>query len=135
MIRRSLAAVASSACIAFVVVACSDDVASTTTDGNDGKFHPPTNGMTMAEDEACEALHKAIDTTRSTLQCTGTTRTCPSLVQIASGAMCAEYDQGTITGCADYFKQAPDCTELSTRIDTCVYVAIPGSSPKGCPTP
>lgn len=115
--------------------ACNDDTTSTSSDGNDGKFHPPTNGMAVSEDDACNALHSAIDSTRSALQCTGTTRTCPSLVQVASGTMCAEYDQGTIQGCADYYRKATDCADLTTRMDMCVYVAIAGSSPSGCPAP
>jgi hypothetical protein len=114
------------------LIACSVD---SSTDGNDGKFHPPTNGQPISEDEACSSLRTAIDSARSTLQCTGTTRTCPSLVQVTAGAMCAQYDQGTIQGCADYYQKAADCADLTTRMDNCVYVAIANSAPKGCPAP
>jgi hypothetical protein len=99
---------------------------------NDGKYHPTTNGKPESEADACTALANAIDSDRSNLSCVGTSPTCPSLVQAVSGLTCAEYDEGTIKGCVDYFAKATTCQDISTRIDNCVFVAISGSAGKGC---
>jgi hypothetical protein len=100
---------------------------------NDGKFHPPTNGVAESESAACAAISTAIGNDRSNLQCVGTLPTCPDLVVGVSGQTCAQYDQGSIQGCVDYYSKGTTCADLNTRITNCVYAAIAGSAGKGCP--
>jgi hypothetical protein len=116
--------------VTVTVAACS--VEQTMQPMNDGKYHPTANGKAESEADACTALSAAIDMDRSNLSCVGTSPTCPSLVQAGSGQTCAQYDQGTIQGCVDYFAKATTCQDISTRIDDCVFVAISGSAGKGC---
>ncbi len=101
--------------------------------GSDGKFHPKANAVAVDEMTACDLLHTALETKQTQLGCILTLRTCPSLVQVSSGKPCFQYDQGTIKGCSDYYAQATDCPDLTTRSGACVFQTITGSAPQGCP--
>lgn len=90
----------------------------------------------MTEDGACQALHGALESKLQSFQaqgCVMTLRTCPSLVQIAGGEPCLQYDQGTVQGCVTYYNESADCDELKKRSDDCAFEAISGSAPNGCP--
>lgn len=121
---------------------CGDDSSSSSSSGtgaqgqggDDGKFHPPTNGTPVAEDAACRTLRDALESKLTSLQgCVMTLRTCPSLVQIVGGEPCLEYDQGTVQGCVTYYQEATSCDDLKSRADTCAFEAIAGTAPNGCP--
>ena len=132
--------------LVIVLCACGDDGESSSAGGagdqgssssgaGDGKVRPAKNGMPMSEDGACQALHGALQSKREAFQgCVMTLRTCPSLVQVAvGGEQCLQYDQGTVQGCVAHYQGATDCDDLKKRNDECVFEAIAGSAPNGCP--
>jgi len=108
--------------------------AGSSSSGGDGKVRPPKNGVAMSEDAACQALRNALAAQQQAIQgCVMTLRTCPSLVQIIGGEPCLQYDQGTVQGCVAHYQAATDCEDLKKRNDECVFEAIAGSAPGGCP--
>ena len=117
--------------------ACGADTGSGTTgdppDASDGKFHPPGNGMPVAEASACTSLTDAQTAHYMALGCPSTTRVCPDFLRSESGMECLQYDEGAVNGCLQYYSDATTCKELSERASTCVVATITGSAPKGCP--
>ena len=126
------------ACLATALAAgCGDDTTGSGGEGGkpDGKFHPAKSGVAIDETPACDALHDAVSAQQKALgNCTMTVALCPNLIRAMSGTQCAKYDQGTIDGCAAYYKAATDCADLSTRSQACAVEIIAGSAPNGCPT-
>ena len=118
---------------------CGDDAgsgggnATSTATGDDGRYHPQKSGQPQDEASACQALLTALEQTRTQLGCTTTLRTCPSLVQTEGGAPCLQYDAGTITGCAAYYREAMDCPDFQARLTNCAFEPISGSEGLGCP--
>lgn len=135
--------------VAALAVACGDDTGSTNTAGStasssgsggaggadDGKLHPPTNGVAIAEAAACSKVELAFEAKLSALACIATAQSCPGLIQAPSGAeSCSSYDEGAAQGCADYVTESADCDELKFRIGDCIVEPVEGSAPGGCPT-
>lgn len=121
----------------LALLACSstdtDSSAAATGDASDGRYHPDPSGVHVAEEAACEALREAQENKRMSLNCVGTTRTCPSLLRAEFSTECMEYDQGSVDGCIDYYNKSPSCAELSKRVKDCVVTPYPGTEPAGCP--
>jgi hypothetical protein len=123
---------------AFAVPACGSDsgagAAGSGGHGGDGKYHPAGNGQHEAEAAACDALSQAQDARTQALQCTATSRPCPTLILVqVGGTQCLEYDQGSVQGCVDYYGQQGTCAALAQAIDACVVTSFADSAPKGCP--
>jgi len=126
-------------------IACGDDTSETTggstTSGgggtggvDDGKYHPPGNGVAQAEAAACKTVADAFQARVTALACVATAPSCPNLIQAPSGAeSCSSYDEGTAQGCADYVTAAADCAELKVRLADCIVEPVDGSAPGGCP--
>ena len=130
----------------LVAVGCGDDTsvggsASAGTGGeggapvDDGKFHPPTNGVSVAQAAACSKVESAFQSRLSGLACVATAPSCPGLIWAPTGAEpCSSFDEGTVQGCADYVAQSADCEDLTFRLGDCIVEPIEGSAPNGCPT-
>lgn len=117
------------------VVGCGDDGGTGSSGGgaDDGRYHPPTNGVRVSEDAACQSLKSGRDTARDALAgCVLTTRSCPDLLRAEFSAECLQYDEGSVEGCVDYYAEATDCDALKQAIDDCVVSAFEDSSPDGC---
>ncbi len=132
------------AALVLLVIACGDDTAGTTggsTSGgggtggvDDGKFHPPTNGVAIGEADACKKLDDAFKARLTALGCIATAPSCPGLIQAPTGAeSCSSFDEGTAIGCAEYVTAAADCDELKLRLADCIVEPVEGSAPSGCP--
>jgi hypothetical protein len=133
--------------LVLLAIACGDDSTGatggdTTSSGtggtggvDDGKFHPPTNGVVALEADACADVADAFQARVSALGCVATAPSCPGLIQAPSGAeTCSSYDEGTSSGCAEYVTAAADCDELKFRLTDCIVEPIDGSAPNGCPS-
>jgi hypothetical protein len=99
---------------------------------NDGKFRPESSGVEVNEGPACDQLRSALQTHGLELGCTSTGRACPDFLRVPTASKCAKFDKGTIDGCADHYREATSCDDLTERIDRCVVVVIDGSEPSGC---
>lgn len=100
----------------------------------DGKVRPEGNGQRQSQAAACKALLDAQDARGQALQCTITSRPCPTLIQVMVGGKdCLEYDQGSVQGCVDYYAQQNDCDAFSKALDACLVTAFLDSAPAGCP--
>lgn len=122
----------------FVAVACSDDGTAAgggnagTGGVDDGKVHPPPNGVQISETEACELLQGAYSQRVTDLGCgTKTVRTCPSFVRVTYDPDCVQFDEGSVLGCVDHWNSITLC-ELLVE-DDCVAKVYPGTEPAGCP--
>jgi hypothetical protein len=104
-------------------------------DAGDGKIHPEPNGVHVSEDAACQALLNGYEARYAALGCTvGTMRTCPSLVRAqVGGAMCVEYDEGSVQGCVEHYAKQTSCEALALSVDECVITAYLDTAPNGCP--
>ena len=100
--------------------------------GDDGRFHPPPNGVAMTEPDACAAIHQALQAGALGLGCTATLRPCPDLLRVEFATNCLLYDEGTVAGCVDFYTQSNDCADFVTPL-RCALVTMPGSEPAGCP--
>lgn len=132
-----LSVLLASSLFALLLPACGADSTSGSTgdppNADDGKFHPPGNGMPVAEASACTSLTDAQTAHYMALGCPSTTRVCPDFLRSESGMECLQYDEGAVNGCLQYYSDATTCKELSERASTCVVATITGSAPKGCP--
>ncbi|AKT40453.1 hypothetical protein [Chondromyces crocatus] len=101
---------------------------------DDGKLRPPTNGVRIAEAEACQTLLDAFDDKRTELGCTlSTGRTCPDLVRAqVMGDRCLQYDQGTVNGCTAHYDAQIDCATLTAAMNDCVVTAYSGTTSPDC---
>jgi hypothetical protein len=106
---------------------------STSASTDDGKYHPPKNGVAMSESDACAALNTAQSRDNLTLQCSATTEVCPDLLRTQFGTQCLQYDQGSVNGCVAYYAMAATCDDLATAITDCEVSPIANSAPNGCP--
>ncbi len=129
--------VLASSLLVLVSSGCGTDIGSGTTgdpaDASDGKFHPPGNGMPVAEGAACSTLTDAQTQHFMAMGCASTTRVCPDFLRTQAGTDCLQYDQGAVNGCLQYYADATSCMDLSQRASVCVVATIAGSAPKGCP--
>lgn len=100
-------------------------------DADDGKVHPPPNGVHITEQQACTALQDAIQAQALTLGCSTTVRPCPTYLRAQFQTACMEYDEGSVTGCVAYYQSVSSCAELDPTI--CVVIPYPGTEPAGCP--
>ena len=107
----------------------------TTTDTGDGKYRPEANGVHISEKAACDALVDHQQKQLLALHCVGTGQTCPSFLRSEFKTACMESDQGSVTGCIQYYDQQNTCDALKAAIDDCVITAYPGTEPNGCPAP
>jgi hypothetical protein len=98
---------------------------------DDGKYHPAPSGVHVSEDEACATVLGAFPDRALALGCTTTIRPCPNFLRTQYSTACMEYDEGTVVGCAQYFGERADCSELLD--DACVLQPFPGTEPAGCP--
>jgi hypothetical protein len=123
--------------VSLGLLACSSSSTSGTTSGaggaDDGKLHPPGNGVAMSETDACNAVSNALDSDYLALGCVATSQSCPDLLRAQFGADCLQYDQGSVQGCVSYYGMAASCAALDTAASNCVVTALAGSAPKGCP--
>jgi len=111
--------------------ACSESDPDPGADPDDGKYHPPPNGVHITEEEACLRLHEAFQDQASELQCSKTVRICPGFLRVQLTPECMEYDEGSVQGCVTFYQEITACAEL---IETdCVVTAYPGTEPAGCP--
>jgi hypothetical protein len=92
---------------------------------------PPPNGVHIGEAEACDSVQGAFRDQALALGCTATTRLCPEFLRSEFGAACMEYDQGSVTGCVEYYRGIPQCEDLDPTM--CVVTPYPGTEPAGCP--
>ncbi len=115
----------------LVLLACSCGGETTAPDAGDGKVHPPPNGVTTSETQACQRLLGALQNRAFALGCSTTLRPCPELLRAQFTTPCMQYDQGTVDGCVSYFNTRSACAELAAEI--CVVVPYPGTEPAGCP--
>jgi len=108
-------------------------VAETDTGGppDDGRVHPPPNGVHIGEGEACVSVQGAFRDQALALGCSATTRLCPEFLRSQFGAACMEYDQGSVAGCVEYYQGLTQCGELDPAM--CVVIPYPGTEPAGCP--
>jgi len=134
-------------CLLLLAAGCGDDTTGTgggTSAGtggeggapvDDGKFRPPTNGVALAEEDACSKVASAFQSRLTALECIATAPSCPGLIQAPTGAeACSSFDEGTALGCAEYVAQSADCEDLKFRLGDCIVEPIEGSAPNGCPT-
>ena len=137
LVLRLLRVFLASSLFALLSSGCGADTTSGTTgdppDADDGKFHPPGNGMPVSEAVACTSLTDAQTQHFMALGCASTTRVCPDFLRTQSGTECLQYDQGAVNGCLQFYSDAKTCMELSTAAGTCVVATIASSAPKGCP--
>jgi hypothetical protein len=128
-----------SACVSLA--ACGDETAADDdggagatggSGGDDGRFHPEPNGVHISEAEACDLLREAFNTKVQDLECfPSTVRTCPNFLRVPYDPDCAEYDQGSVQGCIDFFNDIWRC-ELLVE-DACVLTLYPETAPSMCP--
>lgn len=95
-----------------------------------GGYSPDPNGVAIGEQEACEILRDAFDEHAGRLGCTYTLPDCPSYIRQSGAPVCSEYDEGTVTGCADFYATFTSCSEFQAR--PCEINNIEGSAPAGC---
>ena len=95
-----------------------------------GGYTPPTNGVAMSEGDACESLRGAFDKHASRLGCTYTMPICPDYIRSSGAPVCSEYDEGTVTGCADYYATFTSCGDF--EMHPCHIHNIQDSAPNGC---
>ncbi|MCC6521624.1 MAG: hypothetical protein IT373_03085 [Polyangiaceae bacterium] len=100
--------------------------------GSDDRFHPPPNGVKVAEATACAALHAALQDNALALGCTSTIRPCPDLVRSEFGAECLQYDDGTVQACVAFYDATTSCDDFGSPL-ACAVVAYTQSAPAGCP--
>jgi hypothetical protein len=101
---------------------------------DDGKVHPPPNGVQITEDEACAMLQGAYQQRAFTLQCSSkTVRTCPGFVRVQYDPDCVLFDQGSVQGCVDHINDIFNCDLLIE--DGCLATVYPGTEPAGCAVP
>jgi hypothetical protein len=111
----------------------SSPATSSTADASDGRYHPAGNGKAMTEADACTALSNARTTASKNFGCSATVRPCPTFLRAQfPGNDCAEYDEGTVTGCVDYYAGKHDCDELAAAVADCAVAPIAGSHSAGC---
>lgn len=121
-----------------VLVGCSSEPASGTTsdepDASDGRYHPQGNGKAMTEADACTALSNARKTKAHELgDCPATVRPCPSFLRAQfPGSDCSEYDEGTVSGCVDYYAAKTSCESLATAVADCAVAPLSGTLSPGC---
>ncbi|MFW5740161.1 MAG: hypothetical protein ACOC1F_07330 [Myxococcota bacterium] len=84
----------------------------------------------IGEQEACEILRDAFDQHASRLGCTYTLPDCPGYIRDAETPVCSQYDEGSVTGCADFYATFTDCGEFEQR--PCHIHNIEHSAPNGC---
>ena len=86
-------------------------------DAGDGRFHPPKNGQAIAAADACTEIAAKVSAKFQALSCPYTAPQCPSFP--SAQTKCAQYDEGTVSGCvADYEKQT-DCAGLRAAVTDC----------------
>lgn len=115
--------------LALALAGCgAEDDGDTTPD--DGRVHPPPNGVRIDEDEACTRLSTAFRDQALALGCSSTTRGCPDLLRSQFVTACLQYDEGSVAGCVAYYRELTQCSELDPEM--CVVTPYPGSEPAGC---
>jgi hypothetical protein len=127
---------------ALPLAACGSDDAdagtSAAADAGDGRYHPPGNGKAMTEQAACDALSSARQAKMKALQqagqsCSATVRPCPTFLRAQfPGNDCAQYDEGTVTGCAAYYDDTSDCDGLAKAVANCAVAPLAGTHSDGC---
>ena len=103
-------------------------------DAGDGKYRPPPSGVHTTEDGACKALLDTYSKQLLSLGCAGTTPICPNYLRTSfNGTQCMEYDQGSVSGCIEYFKMQSTCDDLVHALSDCEITPYRGTEPAGCP--
>ncbi|MEZ4314448.1 MAG: hypothetical protein R3F14_41045 [Polyangiaceae bacterium] len=124
-------------CVAFVACdsggSSSQGSGGTTTTTGDNKYYPEPNGVHTTEKAACDALVDAQSDKLFSLKCVATGQTCPSFLRAEFKTACMEYDEGSVKGCVEYYKEQQSCDGLKNAIETCIVTAYPGTEPAGCP--
>lgn len=122
---------------ALPLAACGSDGddtgAATAADAGDGRYHPPGNGKPMTEQDACASLTNARSSKAKELACSATTRPCPTFLRAQfPGNDCAQYDEGTVTGCVAYYTKQADCDALADAVVDCAVSPLAGTHSDGC---
>jgi len=118
------------ALLALLLTGCSGSDETGPLDAGDGRFHPPASGVQINEADACSRLFNALKDRAFDLGCTSTLRPCPELLRVDYGTSCMKYDEGTVTGCASYYRARTSCPELDPN--ACALAPYPGTEPGGC---
>jgi hypothetical protein len=91
--------------------------------GDDGKHHPPPNGTRISEEEACNLLRDAYDQKVQDLGCVQTLPVCLAFIRVPYDPDCAEFDQGSVQGCIDFYNDIWRCDLLD--FEACVVTVYP----------
>ena len=97
----------------------------------DNRFKPDPNGVPISETDACDILQSTVQDKALALSCSKTVRTCPGFLRVQYDPDCVQYDEGTVTGCRDYYNSILTCDELVE--ESCALVVLEGTEPNGCP--
>ncbi|HZO13239.1 MAG TPA: hypothetical protein VFB62_08265 [Polyangiaceae bacterium] len=116
---------------ACTVSGSDDDDAPSGSGGNDTRFHPEANGTHMSETDACNQLRNAYESKKRALCGVATVPTCPGFLRTQYQPECMQYDQGTVSGCVQYYQGIQICEELIA--EDCALVTYPETAPAGCP--
>ncbi len=133
-LRAAIVALISSA---MPLVGCGSDTDGTSgtaaADASDGRYHPAGNGKAMTEQDACAALSNARQARGKDLACSATVRPCPTFLRAQfPGNDCAQYDEGTVTGCVAYYAGKSSCEALAAAVSDCAVSPIAGTHSDGC---
>ena len=121
------------AATAFAACSTDDDLDASSTIGPE-PYIPPTNCVLMSEADACKALSDAITASSGMLQCPPlTTKTCPEYIRsrVVNHEADLLYDEGSITGCTQFYLSYSSCADFDNRPCTIKY--YPKDLPTGCP--
>ncbi|WP_156041584.1 hypothetical protein [Chondromyces apiculatus] len=133
---RAFARALACSALACTLLACGGDEGDDGTDPgpDDGRLHPPSNGVHITEADACSALLDAYTAQLDALGCTiTTTRTCPDLIRaMVNGTTCLEFDEGSVNGCIAHYGEQADCQTLASSLNYCAANAYAGTTSAGC---
>ena len=123
--------------LALPLAACGSDSgdggAGATADASDGRYHPAGNGKAMTEQAACLALSNARQAKAKDLACSATTRPCPTFLRAQfPGNDCAQYDEGSVSGCVAYYDGKATCDALAAAVTDCAVAPLSGTHSDGC---
>lgn len=96
-----------------------------------GAVQPDGNGQALGESKACQEYTDALKAASDKLHCGAASYSCPEYIRPAGGQACLQYDQGSVSACADLIKKYASCDDFHTQ--PCIVTVLPGTAPAGCP--
>jgi hypothetical protein len=95
-----------------------------------GFVMPEGGGSAISEEEACELLATAVRQRRAAINCAASELDCPAYIRPAGGPACYEYDEATVTACAQIIAGYRACADFDLK--RCIVTAIPATGAPGC---